>query len=52
MEWGGICVVYRDERRGALVFVLSLSLCILIVLPLVQKGMHYYVERKVIEVSQ
>ena len=49
---GGICVVYRGERRGALVFF-----CVVFIivhpycLSLVQKVMDY-VERKVIEVLQ
>jgi hypothetical protein len=46
---GGICVVYRDERGGALVFVLSF----IIVHPClshVQKVLDY-VGWKVIEVS-
>jgi len=50
---GGICVVYRGERRGALVFFFCVVFIIVhpSCLSLVQKVMDY-VERKVIEVLQ
>jgi len=48
---GGICVVYRDEKRGALVFFFVFIIVHPSCLSLVQKGTDY-VERKVIEVWQ
>jgi hypothetical protein len=47
---GGICVVYRGEAWSFSFFVLSLSLCILLVYPLCK--VMDYVERKAIEVLQ